>query len=206
MTKTRILLAALLIYVGCELVAFAVSPVSGGNGQVAISGTPLSNDLAQWTDAATIKGLTPGAGVVVALGQVANDGAGGFITGNGTVAVTNKTINTSANFIQTNFASYSSNQVLTTDKCYGSLISVSGAATITLPAGSTGMSVVVVTQGAVAVNVKPNGSEVLVLDGTALTAAHKATNTSHAGDLIVLTFEGSGTWYAASNTWTDGGL
>lgn len=104
-----------------------------------------------------------------------------------------------------NTNSYSSNQTLTASQCYGSVIYVTGAATITLPAIADGMSVTIVTVGAVAVSVDPNASDKLVLDGTTLDDGDKATNTSTTGDIIVLTYYSADGWYASSNSWTDGG-
>jgi len=102
-------------------------------------------------------------------------------------------------------ASYSSNQTLTAAQCYGGVIYVTGAATITLPAVADGASVTVITIGAVAVSVDPNASDKLWLDGTALDDGDKATNTSTTGDIIVLTYYSADGWYATSNSWTDGG-
>lgn len=102
-------------------------------------------------------------------------------------------------------ASYSSNQTLTAAQCYGSVIYVTGAATITLPAVADGMSVTVVTIGAVAVSVDPNASDLIYLDGTALDDGDKITNTSTAGDIAVLTYYSADGWHASTNGWTDGG-
>jgi len=90
-------------------------------------------------------------------------------------------------------------------EAYGGVIYVDTAATITLPAAVAGMSVTVVTVGAIAVSVDPNASDKLYLDGTALADGNKATNLSTAGDIIVLTYYSADGWYASSNGWTDGG-
>lgn len=145
-----------------------------------------------------------GTAVATALGNNAN-ATGGFSTGTGTATLTNKTINNGTNTLAVNTASYAANHTATTAECYGSVLYVTAAATITLPAVAAGMSLTVITIGAVAVSVDPNASEILVLDGTALTGGHKATNLSTAGDIITLTYYGSGSWHGASNAWTDGG-
>jgi hypothetical protein len=88
---------------------------------------------------------------------------------------------------------------------YGGVIYVTGAATITLPAVSAGMSVTVITVGANAVSVDPNASDLMYLDGTALDDGDKATNTSTTGDIIVFTYYDATGWYATSNGWTDDG-
>ncbi len=88
---------------------------------------------------------------------------------------------------------------------YGGIIYVTSACTISLPAIAVGMSVTVITIGNIAVSVDPNGTEVVFLDGVALTGGHKITNLSTAGDLAVLTYKGSGAWHASTNGWSDGG-
>ena len=101
----------------------------------------------------------------------------------------------------------SSYTIGTTDanELYGGVIYVTGAATLTIPAVASGASFTVITIGAVAVSVDPNASDLIYLDGTALDDGDKITNTSTAGDIAVFTYlDGTG-WYAATNTWTDGG-
>ncbi len=102
-------------------------------------------------------------------------------------------------------ASYGSNQTLTVTECRGYVIYVTGAATITLPAIADGMSVTIITIGAVAVSVDPNASDLIYLDGTALDDGDKITNLSAAGDIAVLTYYSADGWYASTNGWTDGG-
>jgi hypothetical protein len=102
-------------------------------------------------------------------------------------------------------ASYSSGQTLTVTECNGYVIYVTGAATIVLPAIATGMSVTIITIGAVAVSVDPNASDKIYLDGTALDDGDKITNLSKAGDIAVLTYYSADGWYASTNAWTDGG-
>jgi len=92
------------------------------------------------------------------------------------------------------------------EEMYGGIIYVTAAATITLPAATAGMSVTVVTIGAVAVSVDPNIADLIYLDGTALDDGDKITNLSTAGDIAVLTYYGATGWYASTNSWTDGGV
>ena len=113
-------------------------------------------------------------------------------------------VKTHANKIGT--ASYASNQTLTAAECNGYVIYVTGAATITLPAIASGMSVTVITIGAVAVSVDPNAVDKIWLDGTALDDGDKITNGSAAGDIAVLTYYSADGWHAATNGWTDGGV
>ena len=102
-------------------------------------------------------------------------------------------------------ATYAGNQTLSAVECQGYIIYVTGAATITLPAVAAGMSVTIITIGAVAVSVDPNASDKLWLDGTALDDGDKATNLSTAGDIAVLTYYSADGWHASTNAWTDGG-
>ena len=102
-------------------------------------------------------------------------------------------------------ATYASAQTLTAEECNGYVIYVTGAAVITLPARFAGMSVTIVTIGAVAVSVKPNASDKLWLDGTALDDADKCTNLSTAGDICVITDYSADGCYASTNAWTDTG-
>jgi hypothetical protein len=94
----------------------------------------------------------------------------------------------------------------TTDsrELYGGVIYVTGAATITVPAVAAGASFTVITIGAVAVSVDPNASDLIYLDGTALSDGDKITNTSTAGDIAVLTYYDGTGWHASTNSWTDG--
>lgn len=94
----------------------------------------------------------------------------------------------------------------TTDanELYGGVIYVTGAATLTIPAVASGASFTVITIGAVAVSVDPNASDLIYLDGTALSDGDKVTNASTAGDIAVFTYYDGTGWYAATNGWTDG--
>lgn len=107
-------------------------------------------------------------------------------------------------FVQEVYA-YSGNQTLTASQCYGSTIYVTGAATITLPPVADGMSVRVVTIGAVAVSVDPDAADLIRLEGAALDDGDKITNASTSGDEAILTYYSADGWYASTNGWTDGG-
>ena len=88
---------------------------------------------------------------------------------------------------------------------YGGIIYVTSACTVTLEAIANGMSVTVITIGAIAVSVDTNASDKMVLDGVTLDDGDKATNTATTGDIIVFTYYSADGWYATSNSWTDGG-
>jgi hypothetical protein len=102
-------------------------------------------------------------------------------------------------------ATYAANQTLTATECFGYIIYVTAACTITLPAIASGMSVTIITIGDIAVSVDPNASDKIVLDGNALDDGDKITNASTAGDVAVLTYYSADGWYASTNNWTDGG-
>jgi hypothetical protein len=63
----------------------------------------------------------------------------------------------------------------------------------------------VITIGAIAVSVKPDATDLIVLEGLALDDGDKITNASLSGDIAVLTYYGTTGWYAATTSWTDGG-
>lgn len=94
----------------------------------------------------------------------------------------------------------------TAQQCYGGIVIITGAGTVSLPAGAKGMSLTVYTYGAVAVSVDPNGTEVIVLNGTALGAGNKVTNSSTSGDMVCFVNDGN-RWYLLGNNvnWTNGG-
>jgi hypothetical protein len=109
--------------------------------------------------------------------------------------------------LKANTISKAANYTLGTDaatEAYGYTVYVTSAATITLPAVAVGMSVAVVTIGAIAVSVDPNAADKIYLDGAALSDGDKITNTSTSGDVAVLTYYGADGWYASTNGWTDG--
>jgi len=101
---------------------------------------------------------------------------------------------------------HAASHTISAAECYGGVHYVTSAATITLPAVADGMSVSIVTIGAIAVSVDPNASDLIYLDGTALDDGDKITNTSTAGDVAVLTYYDATGWYATTNSWTDGGV
>lgn len=121
--------------------------------------------------------------------------AAGLIGVEGAVVPVNVTKVTSGNYT-----------IGTTDarELYGGTIYVTGAATITIPAVAAGASFTVITIGAVAVSVDPNASDLIYLDGTALSDGDKITNLSTAGDIAVFSYFDATGWYASTNGWTDG--
>lgn len=129
----------------------------------------------------------------------------GGVTAIGSGKVTNAMLATSALAVATKETA-TSYTVGTTDpkELYGGVIYVNGAATITAPATAAGASFTVITIGAVAVSVDVNGADTTYLNGTALSAGDKITNTSTTGDMAVFTYKPTGGWYATAPGWTDG--
>jgi len=117
---------------------------------------------------------------------------------------------TGVSAIGINELSISGSVTLTAAHCRGTVVYCDGAATAILPTVSAGDSATFCTIGAVAISVDPNANDQIVLDGTVLDDGDKITNTSTSGDIAVLTYfpdnDGDGgSWYASTNSWTDGG-
>lgn len=90
-------------------------------------------------------------------------------------------------------------------ECYGGIITVDAAATLTIPAVVAGMHFTVVTKGAVAVSVDPNASDKLYLEGVALDDGDKVTNLSTSGDTATFYALDATGFMVITNGWTDGG-
>ena len=88
---------------------------------------------------------------------------------------------------------------------YGGTYLVNLTGQVQLPAVAEGMNFCITTVGAIAVNVEPNANDLLVLDGTTLSDASGATNTSTAGDKLCLQYMDATGWLADSirAAWTD---
>jgi len=115
---------------------------------------------------------------------------------------TNLTVSGNAN-IEVKTLSVSGAYSITGSQAYGTIVYMDAANTITLPAIAEGMSVTVITIGAVAVDVDVNGSDYMILDGTVMGDGDEATNTSTAGDMLVATYFSADGWVCQSNGWTD---
>ena len=161
-----------------------------------------NGDLVYWEESSTtlqpvISGYNFGA-VTNRIGDILSNGDISAATMTG-VAVDN----TSTISIYTEVLAAS--HTLSAVECYGSVYYVNSAATITLPAAAVGMCVTVITIGAIEVSVKPDATDLIVLEGLALDDGDKITNASLSGDIAVLTYYGTTGWYAATTSWTDGG-
>lgn len=93
----------------------------------------------------------------------------------------------------------------TAAQTYGSLNIVDAAITVTLPPAAAGMSTCVLSVSAAAVIIDVDASDVVYLNGTALSAGDSITSASAAGDFICLVSSGTVNWYTLgrSGTWTD---
>jgi hypothetical protein len=138
--------------------------------------------------------------------------AGELLTYDGTKWVNG---NTGALALGVQTASKSAAYTVGTDdsrECYGGVIYVTSAATITMCDGlDANMNFSVVTIGDIAVHVDPQADDKIVLDGaTTPTDGEKASNTSTSGDKITCVYYSADGWYCASSTnaggqWTNGG-
>ena len=90
-------------------------------------------------------------------------------------------------------------------QAYGYVHWATGAGTWVLPAAVAGMSVTVYSTTAAAIVINPNDSDVIYLNGTALSAGDSITSASGAGDFIRLIARDATNWHTIerSGTWTD---
>jgi len=89
---------------------------------------------------------------------------------------------------------------------YGTMIYMTTAGAITLPAYTAGMNLCVFSTGAYVVRIDPNGTDKFVLNGTALTAGFDIYSSGTAGDYICMHANTTSTWttLGRSGTWTSG--
>lgn len=74
---------------------------------------------------------------------------------------------------------------------YNSILFYGATGEIDLPAGVDKMSVLIYNTGAFTITIDPNGSEVIVRDGTAQTGGVSITLSSGAGNFVCLMFDGT---------------
>src|SRR4030042_361049 len=80
---------------------------------------------------------------------------------------------------------------LTAANAYGRIIFYGATGTINLPAGVTGMSIVIYNTGAFTITIDPDGTEVVVRDGTVQTGGVSFTLSSGAGNYVTLVNDGT---------------
>jgi len=88
--------------------------------------------------------------------------------------------------------------------CYGGVFFASGTGTAVLPAVAVGMQVTVENHTADDVYIDPDGTEVIRLNGVALTAGYRIIGTD-LGDGCVLTYYSAGVWSAFCSGYSDAG-
>jgi hypothetical protein len=88
---------------------------------------------------------------------------------------------------------------------YGTMFFATGAGTWALPAAAAGMNFCVYSTGANAIVINPDNSDIITLNGTALSAGDSITSASGAGDFICLVAADTTNWYTLgrSGAWTD---
>jgi hypothetical protein len=94
---------------------------------------------------------------------------------------------------------------MTSAGMYGTAFFATGAGTWNLPGAAAGMSFCVYSTTAAAIVINPDNSDVIVLNGTALSAGDSITSASGAGDFVCLVALDATNWYTMgrSGTWTD---
>jgi hypothetical protein len=80
---------------------------------------------------------------------------------------------------------------LTANDCYGFVLYYGATGEIDLPAGVVGMNGIIYNTGAFTITIDPNGSEIIVRDGTAQSAGVSMTLSSGAGNYVALHFDGT---------------
>jgi hypothetical protein len=94
---------------------------------------------------------------------------------------------------------------MTTAGMYGTFYTATGAGTWNLPAAAAGMCFCIYSTTAAAIVINPDNSDVITLNGTALSAGDSITSASGAGDFICLLAVSDSSWLTLgrSGTWTD---
>ena len=96
---------------------------------------------------------------------------------------------------------------LTAAMCYGSFDDTSGTETITLPTAVVGMNIMIYSHDAAVKNIDPYSSEVIELNGTALTGGYQIKSPGAAGNFVTLICRTTGVWttLGMSGTWVTNG-
>ena len=93
------------------------------------------------------------------------------------------------------------------NEAYGYAVFLTNATTLTLPSAVAGMSFCVYSTDANVKTIEPNGSDVITLDGAALTAGHNITSDGAAGDFICMISQAANNWVSfgsGKTAWNDG--
>jgi hypothetical protein len=152
--------------------------VTGGNGAITFKGEGdgTDEDLTINLNSSNIATVSSSTGVgIISLGAINMLTTGTFL---GAVNV----INTSSN-------PYTISTSL--NHGYGSAIFCGGTLEIDLPPGASGMTLLIYNEGAYTITIDPNGSEVIVRDGTTQSAGISMTLSSGAGNYVSLIHNGT---------------
>jgi hypothetical protein len=131
-------------------------------------------------------------------------GAGGGAATIGSLDVTSELTASGRLYTEINILSISGNTTVSAADCYGTVIYCDGTSLIDLPAIANGMNLTICTIGAKGIQVNPNSSDKIWLDGTALADGDRINNISTSGNIAVLTYFSADGWYASTDSWTDG--
>lgn len=74
---------------------------------------------------------------------------------------------------------------------YGTIIRYNATGTINLPAGVAGMNLIIYNHGANVITIDPNGTEIVVRDGTVQAAGVSFTLSSGAGNFVAIFYDGT---------------
>lgn len=97
------------------------------------------------------------------------------------------------------------NITLTADQCHGSILEFTLTGESELPAGVSGMTLMVRSAGAFAHSLDPNGTETITLNGVALAAGNKVTSPAAINASCVLYYNGTSWIIWGPSEYTDGG-
>lgn len=76
-------------------------------------------------------------------------------------------------------------------EAYNRILHYGATGQINLPVGAAGMNLIIYNTGAFTITIEPNGSEVIVRDGTAQTGGVNMTLSGGAGNFVALAFNGT---------------
>ncbi len=160
---------------------------SDGDGAVTIAGLGNGTDenlIINFDDTADTVGISTGTGVTNI-----NMSAIGLIT---------------TGAIQGGINVTKDDDTLAADQCYGTAHWYSGGAeTVTLPAAVVGMNLLAFASDATVKHIDPNGTDTIVLNGTALAAGYQIESPGAVGDFIALMCFTANQWttLGRSGTW-----
>lgn len=184
------------------------TPSDTTTGSIAL-GTAGVRMTSDGDGAVTLLGLGNGSDedLTLNLDDTANTLAISSSTGLNTISAPGISLNLGSGTIQGGVAVSSVGTGGTESAATGQWVFVTAAVTRTLPSVSqAGQSICYYSTGANVVTIEVNGTDVIVLDGTALTGGNTIDSPGTAGDFACLLSNGTN-WYVLgkAGTWVDGG-